>query len=114
MMLGDGSVCQVRYPAGEFLAFFRGKESTDAGFCRMSEAGNAAYVINWNKYMDGEDSDGIARLMNDCGLLKKPNAIARVHTYKANQKHIKFIALVSIAKTRKFCITMEVWTYRGE
>ena len=59
-------------------------------FLKTSSAGNTENLIfkNWNKYIDGKDYDGIARSMNDCGLLKKPNAIARVPTDNAGQKQI--------------------------
>ena len=87
-----------------------------SGAKRLLKTRSAEYVFfnkNSNKYIDGKDYDEIERSMNDCGLLKNPSAIDRLHTDIAKQKHTKVIALVSIEKTRKLCIIMEVLTCRG-
>ena len=74
---------------GGFLAFYQGEKITEDGLCGMSEAGNAELFCNknWNKYIDGKDYDRIEWSMNDCGLLTKPNTVARAPQTTQN-KHI--------------------------
>ena len=95
-----------------FLHFIGAKR-----FLKPSSAGNAENLFfnkNWNKYIDDKDYDGIARSMNDCGLLKKPSAIARVHTDNARQKQIKLIVLITTAKDKEVAYNYGGLTCRGE
>ena len=109
--VGRGVFAKRSIDKNEFIAFYRGEAITEEEFNKKCEENDIEYVFynqTWRTYIDGKNSTGIARLINDCGNGRRPNIVPRIHTDRQRKRHIKFIALTDIAKDEEL-----VYNYGG-
>ena len=70
----------------EFIAVYRGQTITEEEFDKKCEENDIEYVFflkkSWRTYIDGKNSMGIGKLINDCSDDRRPNIVPRKHTDK--------------------------------
>ena len=112
---GSGLFASRIIDRGELIAFYRGEEITEDEFNERERRNDIEYVFwnkDWKVYIDGKNSDGKARLINDC-CFDRPNSVARCHKSHSGKRHIKIIAMKTIQKDEEITYDYGRKLYHG-